>query len=390
MQANWKEFGLKMGMFVTAIAFIIFTQKTVTLPITEIAVAFIISAELMAVSQPIKEGGQSLSILKWVRKIDNRLIYLMIIGQIILLAFYMPDLYYFMPVFAFEYDIRKPHQLFALLIFIPLLGYLIGQPFSVAIIMTGIAVLTAYMHTGIQSALAFETRAYHQIDRLSAVNKRFRQEQQQLIAVQDLQSQELVRLERKRIVDEIHDILGHQLSSAVIQIGALEYIVKDAQAKESLGQVKNVLNTSMDNIRAVIHAERASTIQFDQALKQLTEDFTKTPIQFVYQNTRPLTNQYAHSILNIVREGLTNINKHSNASKVQLRFVESVDQWHLLLADNGRNIEATHPAGIGLMNMEERVELLGGKMHISKENGFRIFITIPFKEDIDDEDTISG
>lgn len=390
MQATWKEFGLKLGTFIIATAFIIFTQNTVQLPIIEMAIAFIISAELMAVNQPIKEDSQEIAILKLIRKINPYVLNIFIIGQIILISFYLPNFYFFIPVFAFEFYIDKTGQLMYLLLPTLLLGYFLGYSFSLTIIIAGMSVLTSYLHTGIQSAFAFEMSAYHQIDNLSAVNKRFRQEQKHLIAVQDQQSQERVRLERKRIVDEIHDILGHQLSSAVIQIGALEYIVKDEEAKESLGQVKGVLNTSMDNIRAVIHAERASTIQLDQALQQLTEDFTKAPIQFVYQNSRPMTNQYAHSILNIVREGLTNINKHSNATKVQLRFVEAVDHWQLLLADNGHDIESINSSGIGLMNMEERVELLGGKVHFSTDNGFRIFITIPFKEVLDDEDITSG
>lgn len=394
MRARWTEFGLKMTMFVTVIAFVIYDQGAMTMPIIEMALAFILSAQVIAITQAnqVYEANganeDSLGIFKVLGKINPAVQLVFVLGQIMVLSFFWPNFFYFMPIFTFDFYIGKLKHLLLLIVPMIILGSLIDLPVALVITITGISILTAYLHTSIQTAMNFETDAYQQIDQLSAVNNRFRQEQQHLIAVQDQQSEEQVRLERKRIVDEIHDILGHQLSSAVIQIGALEYMVKDGQAKESLGQVKDVLNTSMANIRAVIHAEHASTIQLDQELTRLTHDFTKAPIQFTYKNTRPLTNQDAHSILNIVREGLTNINKHSNATKVQLRFTENVDKWTLLLADNGQGISPdTSGGGIGIMNMEERVQQLGGKLHISTDNGFRIFITIPFKEDLNHENT---
>ncbi|MEY8371314.1 sensor histidine kinase [Aerococcaceae bacterium 50-4] len=385
MRTPWTEFALKIAMLFTVISFILYDQEQIALPIIEIALALIVSAQLMAITK-----SDRLSEFKSVNFSSQLAILLPLVialGQVLLFSVFLPYFFYFMPVFTFDYYIGKISDVFWLAFTLFLLGSVIGMPITLIVAITGVSILTAYLHTSFQKALAFQTAAYQEIDQLSAVNHRFRLEQQQLIAVQDQQSEEQVRLERKRIVDEIHDILGHQLSSAVIQIGALEYLVQDGQAKQGLGQVRDVLNTSMANIRAVIHAEHASTIQLDRELSRIAKDFTKAPIQFSYQNTRQLTNEDAHSILNIVREGLTNINKHSNASKVQLRFIENIDNWTLLLADNGQGIEPKASGGIGLMNMEERVQQLGGKIHISTDNGFRIFITIPFKEAINHENT---
>lgn len=222
-------------------------------------------------------------------------------------------------------------------------------------------------------------QAYSQIDVLQAINNRAHAEHQNLIRLQDQQSESQLMAERKRIVSEIHDILGHHLSSAVIQIGALEYMTDDPQMQESLVQVKGVLNTSMNNIRKVIHEERSSTVDIERELQALADSFTKAPIYLLYQNTRTLPDQYAHSIINIVREGLANINKHSNASQVQIRFIESLNKWYLLIADNGNLVSDDSHSGIGIMGMEERVQLMKGSMHISKEHGFHIFITIPFE-----------
>lgn len=387
MRTPWTEFALKIAMLFTVISFILYDQEQIDLPIIEIALALIVSAQLMAITKSDWISERKTGSL--LRQLEILVIRAIVLGQVVLFSVFLPYFFCFMSVFTFDYYISKISDIILLAVTLFLLGSVIGVPITLILAITGVSILTAYLHTSFQKTKAFQTAAYQEIDQLSAVNHRFRLEQQQLIAVQDQQSEEQVRLERKRIVDEIHDILGHQLSSAVIQIGALEYIVQEDQAKQGLGQVKDVLNTSMDNIRAVIHAEHASTIQLDWELNRIVEDFTKAPIQFTYQNTRPLTNQDAHSILNIVREGFTNINKHSNASKVQLRFIENIDNWTLLLADNGQGFEPKASGGIGLMNMEERVQQLGGKIHISTNNGFRIFITIPFKEVINHENTIS-
>ena len=48
--------------------------------------------------------------------------------------------------------------------------------------------------------------------------------------------------------------------------------------------------------------------------------------------------------------------------------------------ENARKTENTESSGIGIENMKKRVRMLGGTMQIQKENGFRIFITVPKNE----------
>ncbi|HBY90638.1 MAG: sensor histidine kinase [Ruoffia tabacinasalis] len=119
-------------------------------------------------------------------------------------------------------------------------------------------------------------------------------------------------------------------------------------------------------------------------MQQIIQSFTTAPVDFTYRNTKALTNQLTHSIVTIVTEAFTNINKHSDATAVTIRFIELVDKWTLLILDNGKN--SSHKdsplksEGIGLLNMEERVKMLNGTLFISNEKGFRIFITIPMEE----------
>lgn len=248
----------------------------------------------------------------------------------------------------------------------------------------GLSLLISFMQTHLKKSRSNEIKSFDEISNLRFKNERMEGEQKLIISLQDERIKNSILGERKRLVGEIHDLLGHQLSSSIIQIAALEYIVQDDKAKESLREINRVLNDSMNNVRAVIHTERESAVNLEHELKQIIQSFTKASVDFTYRNTKALTNQITHSIVTIVTEALTNINKHSDATAVTIRFIELADKWTLLILDNGKSTSQRETPlkseGIGLLNMEERVKMLNGTLFISNEKGFRIFITIPMEE----------
>ena len=79
----------------------------------------------------------------------------------------------------------------------------------------------------------------------------------------------------------------------------------------------------------------------------------------------------------MVKESLSNVMKHSNASEVSVTIVEHPAIYQLIIKDNGTKGSYDRNKGIGIQNIEDRVNALDGNMHISTENGFRIFISIP-------------
>ena len=81
----------------------------------------------------------------------------------------------------------------------------------------------------------------------------------------------------------------------------------------------------------------------------------------------------------ILKEGLSNISAHSQATRAWITLREHPAMYQLIIRDNGIGADSADLAnhGIGLNNMEERVAALNGSIHIQAENGFRIFITLP-------------
>jgi signal transduction histidine kinase len=81
-----------------------------------------------------------------------------------------------------------------------------------------------------------------------------------------------------------------------------------------------------------------------------------------------------------VQEGLTNTRKHSRASRVDLKLDYSdPGRVVLVIKDNGVGAESTGNGGFGLLGVNERIQLLGGSVHIETEpgQGFTLATEIP-------------
>ena len=83
--------------------------------------------------------------------------------------------------------------------------------------------------------------------------------------------------------------------------------------------------------------------------------------------------------ISIVKEALANVSRHSNATEVKITVREHPALFQLSMEDNGKEIKYNKQdiEGIGLTNMQERVNGLKGNFRIATEDGFRIFITVP-------------
>lgn len=379
---RWLELGLRAVLAVSLLGLILLYDPT-ALPIVELALAIIIVSVYLFVSLPDPDQTERPDERTSTGRIPWRDIIYSLASLAVTVG--LPLSYFFWPLYAYQWTMNKTGQLVFILASPLVVGFLLGYPFYLSLAITGLGLLATWFHTLLEQSRKFEQDSYEEIDTLRYLNERFRDEQHSLIQLQDDRVHESIRQERRRIVEEIHDALGHQLSSAVIQIGALEYLTEEGDVKVALKSVKHVLTSSMDNVREIIHTERQTTIDVEQELQSLVDNFTKCTINFTYNNSHPMSSHVAHSVVNIVKEALTNINKHSNATLVTVRLVDLKKQWTLLLADNGNQLgqtttaTATPSSGIGLLNIEERVNKMAGTLHINHQNGFRLFITIPIQ-----------
>ncbi|NLC18868.1 MAG: two-component sensor histidine kinase, partial [Clostridiales bacterium] len=198
--------------------------------------------------------------------------------------------------------------------------------------------------------------------------------------------------ERNRISKELHDHIGHLLSRALLQVGALLTLTNDDTLKLGLTELKESLSGGMDQIRSSIHNMYDDSIDLYQELNKLVRDFSFCSLEYSYCLVNQPSLQLKLSFIFIIKEALANIIRHSNASKASLILREHPAMYQLIIQDNGtisddkyaslkRQVEsASFSEGMGLHNIAERVSSFGGILNISLDNGFRIFISVPKKE----------
>jgi signal transduction histidine kinase len=185
----------------------------------------------------------------------------------------------------------------------------------------------------------------------------------------------LARLsERNRIAREIHDHVGHRLSSAFLQIGAM--LTKNpGQAK--LIALKETLSLAMDNIRSSVHNLYESSLDLGGQIEQLAAGLTCCRVELkIHMQTDPEI-KVKYTFVAAVKEAFANIARHSGATLAHLTLTEHPAFYQLVISDNGHAATADFAKGIGLKSIAERVEALNGHFLVRTHSGFEIFITIP-------------
>lgn len=317
-----------------------------------------------------------------------------LVGNIIfiLICLFMPDYIIFLPLLL--YDIfRTKYQLASLsviLLFIANHRAYTPLIISFTFIILIIGYLLRYKTFTLNKLLV----DYNELrDTSTRMSQLLEEKNQSLLKNQDYEINLATLNERNRIAREIHDNIGHLLSRALLQIGALLTVSKEEETKEGLRLLKDSISDGMDQIRNSIHKMYEESVDLYIQIDQLVKDFTFCNISFDYDIKNQPDLSLRHSIIAICKEALANIIRHSNATKAGIILREHPAMYQLVVYDNGHLSEDdkknlsdsneifTKGNGIGLRNIYDRVMSFRGNININVDQGFRIFITIPKKSD---------
>lgn len=226
-------------------------------------------------------------------------------------------------------------------------------------------------------------------DTSSSYSQLLEDKNQSILKNQDYEINLATLNERNRISKEIHDNIGHLLSRAILQVGALLTITKERPIHDELSNLKNSLSLGMDDIRNSIHNMHDESVDIYNQIEQIIKDFTFCKIDFEYDVTRPLPIALRYCFIAITKEALANIMKHSDATKANITIREHPALYQLIIRDNGSIGEqkksqisqhldtSDYREGMGLRNIADRVKNFKGNLNITMDDGFKIFITIP-------------
>ena len=182
--------------------------------------------------------------------------------------------------------------------------------------------------------------------------------------------------ERERIARDLHDVLGHTLSVVVLKSElAGKLMDRDpARARHEIGEVEHIARKALSEVREAIRGYRSEGLAAEIARAKKTLDAAGVALECGVKP--PQLAPAEETVLSlIVREAVTNIVRHAQASHCRLEFAANGFGTALIVEDDGRG--GIREEGNGLRGMRERVESIGGKLQIDSGQGTRLRIEIP-------------
>ncbi len=197
--------------------------------------------------------------------------------------------------------------------------------------------------------------------------------------------------ERARIAREIHDALGHTLTSLNIQLEVAKKLQErdPEKSKVALDSAKKLASQSLSDVRQALHMimptrQDMESFDINEAIPLLIRQVEQNqPIKVTLELGRiQLSSTKSHHLYCIVRECLTNIQRHASATQIGigLRQERSDNSILVEIQDDGRGFNPEESGGgFGLSGMRQRVEFLGGSLAIQSTpgSGTKIRVSVP-------------
>jgi signal transduction histidine kinase len=195
--------------------------------------------------------------------------------------------------------------------------------------------------------------------------------------------------ERLQIARELHDVVAHHISLINVQAGVALHIVdrrpeqaetalqaiKDA-SKEALVELRSLVGILRDDDEAAPRKPTGTLASLDDLVERSGHAglaVTKT----VEGSARPLGSSVELAALRIIQEAITNVIRHSGASRAAITLRYGERDLTVTIEDDGRGL--TSGEGTGIVGMRERAEALGGTLSVGtgSPKGVRVRAVLP-------------
>ncbi|MBS1773986.1 MAG: hypothetical protein JST82_14100 [Bacteroidetes bacterium] len=216
------------------------------------------------------------------------------------------------------------------------------------------------------------------------VQKLERQQRESVQAILETQENE-----RRTIALEVHDNLGPLLSITNMRIEALTAATDNEHAKGELNHVHKQLKDAIFVCRDISH-ELTPFLNTEIGLQQMISDHVQKinaagKLQVVFNCNIAdvkIHHQKSASLCRVLMELLNNTIKHAHAQQAVIDMGVKGTQFILGYTDDGVGMKATTGNGIGMKNIQSRVQLLNGQLQTVQHDGkgVDIRIKIPLKE----------
>ncbi|MFJ9818131.1 sensor histidine kinase [Streptomyces sp. NPDC101151] len=206
----------------------------------------------------------------------------------------------------------------------------------------------------------------------------------ELRAAREELARRAVEKERLRFSRDLHDLLGHTLSVIVVKSEAARRLApRDMDAAlTQIGDIESVGRQALTEIREAVTGYREGSLATE--LTRARSALSATSVEpVVRQSGTPLAPQSEALLGWVVREAVTNVVRHSDATRCEIIVESSGERASLTVTDNGSGKAVTRPAegigGTGLKGLTERLAAAGGSLRAgpSPRGGFTVTAELP-------------
>lgn len=192
--------------------------------------------------------------------------------------------------------------------------------------------------------------------------------------------------ERNRISRDLHDSVGHTLSTVIIQLEAIAKLSEDTTptaSQMSLG-LRDFTRDNLDEVRQAItnlKPKDYNRFEFIEVLSTLTTNYgSSTPLDIYFNSNEPLWElnpSQQEFVYRAIQEFLSNTSKHANADELRIILHFNLESVIITMQDNGIGTDELEE-GIGIKSLKERAKLNNATVTItsSSGNGFKTRIVM--------------
>lgn len=214
-------------------------------------------------------------------------------------------------------------------------------------------------------------------------NAKLKSEQlvRELKATQILLGATTKRDERLRIARNLHDIMGHQLTALSLQLEVASHVDSRTQ-KEHIENAKTIGASLLANVRETVSEFREEKdLKLQEALSALVQGIPNLETHLLIDWEEQMADErQVEALFRCTQEALTNIAKHSNATRCDITVSNDEKSIILVVTDNGSGLNEIVP-GNGLKGMAERINKIDGDLHFNKNlDGFELLVRLPIGE----------
>jgi signal transduction histidine kinase len=200
-----------------------------------------------------------------------------------------------------------------------------------------------------------------------------------------LESQETAA---RRFSHELHDELGQSLTAIKANVTALDPATPPDPAR--LEDCRRLIDEAIQNVRELSHLLRPTILDdfgLDAGIRWLGERFgQRTGIEVDYKSSFDgrLPDETETHLFRIVQEALTNVARHSGATRVNIELTPSGNRLHLTVRDNGHGFigngaSGSASGGLGLVGMRARAQSVGGELAVNSNDGVTVDLWAPLQ-----------